>query len=166
MHPRVENFQPKPHRGQVSLHWWKVYIVSGNGLMPPGRRSFAAPIFPDSRVHGANMWPIWGRKDPGGPHVGPMNLAIWVGQYLTMASLHQNELTTLKKGVNNVIGICFTEKRSPHIQMTWCMPCWVCSHFCGVIGSVFQRHWRTQVKITPLYEQESLMLFMRKMNKK
>ena len=22
--------------------------------------------------------PIWGRQDPGGPHVGPMNIAIWV----------------------------------------------------------------------------------------
>ena len=29
-----------------------------------------------SMVHGANMEPIWGRQDPGGPHVGPMNLAI------------------------------------------------------------------------------------------
>ena len=32
---------------------------------------------PDSKVYGANMGPIWGRQDPGGPHVGPMNLAIW-----------------------------------------------------------------------------------------
>ena len=31
---------------------------------------------PDSKVHGANMGPIWGRQDPGGPHVGPMNIAI------------------------------------------------------------------------------------------
>ena len=31
---------------------------------------------PDSKVHGANMWPIWGRQDPGGPHVGPMNSAL------------------------------------------------------------------------------------------
>ena len=23
---------------------------------------------PDSKVHGANMGPIWGRHDPGGPH--------------------------------------------------------------------------------------------------
>ena len=23
---------------------------------------------PDSKVHGANMGPIWGRQDPGGPH--------------------------------------------------------------------------------------------------
>ena len=33
---------------------------------------------PDSKLHGANMGPIWGRQDPGGPHVGPMNFAIWV----------------------------------------------------------------------------------------
>ena len=32
---------------------------------------------PDNKVHGANMGPIWGRQDPGGPHVGPINLAIW-----------------------------------------------------------------------------------------
>ena len=32
---------------------------------------------PDSKVHGANMGPIWGWEDPGGPHVSPMNYAIW-----------------------------------------------------------------------------------------
>ena len=32
---------------------------------------------PDSKVHGADMRSIWGRQDPGGPHVGPMNFAIW-----------------------------------------------------------------------------------------
>ena len=31
-----------------------------------------------SKVHEANIGPIWGRQDPGGPHVGPMNFAIWV----------------------------------------------------------------------------------------
>ena len=30
-----------------------------------------------SKVHGANMGPIWGRQEPGGLHVGPMNFAIW-----------------------------------------------------------------------------------------
>ena len=25
-------------------------------------------VYPDSKVHGANMGPIWGRQDPGGPH--------------------------------------------------------------------------------------------------
>ena len=32
---------------------------------------------PDSKVNVANMGPIWGRQDPGGPHVGPINFAIW-----------------------------------------------------------------------------------------
>ena len=34
--------------------------------------------YPDSKVPGANMGPIWGRQDPGGPHIGPMNFAVWV----------------------------------------------------------------------------------------
>ena len=33
--------------------------------------------YPDSKVHGANVGPTWGRQDPDGPHVGPMNFAIW-----------------------------------------------------------------------------------------
>ena len=32
---------------------------------------------PDSKAHRANMGPIWGQQDPGGPHVGPMNFAVW-----------------------------------------------------------------------------------------
>ena len=41
-------------------------------------------IIPDSKVHGDSMWPIWGRQDPGGPHVDLINLlsAMW--------SKHQN----------------------------------------------------------------------------
>ena len=35
--------------------------------------------FPDSKVHVASMGAIWGRQDPGGPDVGPMNFAIWDG---------------------------------------------------------------------------------------
>ena len=35
-------------------------------------------LFPDSKAHRANMGPIWGWQDPDGPHVGPMNIAIWV----------------------------------------------------------------------------------------
>ena len=32
---------------------------------------------PDNKVHGAHIRPIWDRQGPGGPHVGPMNFAIW-----------------------------------------------------------------------------------------
>ena len=31
--------------------------------------------FPESKVHGANMGPTWVLPSPGGPHVGPINLA-------------------------------------------------------------------------------------------
>ena len=45
-------------------------------------KSYAVPLYygkdaPDRKVHGANMGPIWGRQDPDGPHVGPINIAIW-----------------------------------------------------------------------------------------
>ena len=33
---------------------------------------------PNSKVQGAYMGTNWGRQDPGGPHVGPMILAIWM----------------------------------------------------------------------------------------
>ena len=35
---------------------------------------------PDGKVQGAYMGPIWVQQDPGGPHVGPMNFAIWAGK--------------------------------------------------------------------------------------
>ena len=45
--------------------------------MPQASLTIARRIPLDSKVHGANMGPIWGWQDPGGPHVGPMNFAIW-----------------------------------------------------------------------------------------
>ena len=47
---------------------------------------------PDSKVHGANMGPIWGRQDPGGPHVGPMNIAISAGWPQPSLEAFQGEL--------------------------------------------------------------------------
>ena len=48
-------------------------------LKDPGSGSWVLQSLfnPDSKVHEVNMGPNWGRQDPGGPHVGPMNLAIW-----------------------------------------------------------------------------------------
>ena len=39
---------------------------------------FSLRKYPDNKVHGANMGPTWVLSAPDGPHVGPMNLAIWV----------------------------------------------------------------------------------------
>ena len=47
---------------------------------------------PDSKVHGANVGPIWGRQDPGGPHVGPMNLALWDILIMTYYKFHGEDL--------------------------------------------------------------------------
>ena len=37
---------------------------------------YLCDLTPDSKVHGVNMGPIWGRQGPCEPHVGPMNSAI------------------------------------------------------------------------------------------
>ena len=50
---------------------------SNHGIGPFLREYSNPNNNPDSKVHGTNMGPTWGRQDPGGPHVGPMNPAIW-----------------------------------------------------------------------------------------
>ena len=80
----------------ISVTWHHVSIGSSNGYVPNRQWAITWPnddIFsllknkctpssqcfniPDSKVHEANMGPNWSRQDPGGPHVGPMNFAIW-----------------------------------------------------------------------------------------
>ena len=59
-----------------------------------------ALVYPDSKVHGANMGPIWDRQDPDGSHVGPMNFAIWVcntDQYQTTTITTKREWYTLER---------------------------------------------------------------------
>ena len=50
--------------------------VTNPSSWAPGA-SYTNRGYPVSKVHGANMGPTWVRQDPGGPHVGPMNLALW-----------------------------------------------------------------------------------------
>ena len=57
---------------QTSIHiWYRSAVYSQY-------HNVVYNAYPDSKVRGANMAPIWGRQDPGGSHVGPMNFAIWV----------------------------------------------------------------------------------------
>ena len=69
-HDRLIFVSEIPYLERLSLYWdeaqdfiWSMSYSVQNSV-------------PDSKVHGANMGTIWGRQDPGGPHVGPMNLAI------------------------------------------------------------------------------------------
>ena len=61
----VYSFETTQH-----LTGWKEHIIS----MSP-----KICTAPDSKDHGANMGPTWVLSAPGGPHVGPMNLAIMGG---------------------------------------------------------------------------------------
>ena len=72
-------------------HWWLLVITVRVRLLMCCRcrfsvitlkAQFIGPTWGPSgscrpQVHGSNMGPIWGRQEPGWPHVGPMNFAIW-----------------------------------------------------------------------------------------
>ena len=66
------SIQPKPLQNMYG------YIVLEVCLVQYPTQTITGHVYPDSNIHGANMGPIWGRQDPGGPHVGLMNHAIWV----------------------------------------------------------------------------------------
>ena len=56
---------------------------------------------PDSKVHGANMGPIWGRQDPGVPHVDPMNFAIWEVLILNIKEKRHNGEVSYRSFADN-----------------------------------------------------------------
>ena len=61
-------------------------------VMPYGAIAGAILGCPDSKIHGANMGAIWGRQDPGGPHVGPMNFVIWLVVWQCQPIVSTNEV--------------------------------------------------------------------------
>ena len=83
------NWIPCSHHDGIFFVRMGVLVKHSLGICQKGSNVFwyvnsLWPIYfiwyhcPDSKVHGANMGHIWGRQDPGGPHVDPMNFAIWV----------------------------------------------------------------------------------------
>ena len=74
MHVHIAFFQSLHYseEKQIQLGLWKRHGTT---------------LYPDSKVHGANMGPTWGRQDPGGPHVGHMNLAIWVCYHCRLSNI-------------------------------------------------------------------------------
>ena len=65
---------------------WK-YISNGN--------------FPDSETHMASVGPTWCCQNPGGPHVGHTNLAIWVLNIGFHVFYHILELVMFQIGCAN-----------------------------------------------------------------
>ena len=49
---------------------WENHQISAQDTL------LASRVIPDNKVHGANMGPTWVLSSPGGPHVGPMKLAM------------------------------------------------------------------------------------------
>ena len=80
---------------------------------------------PDSKVHGANMGPIWGRQDPGGPHVGNMNFAIWEGFVVFFVSLskllNNSQHITKRTELHNVWNMCDIRHYFDIINKVWCI---------------------------------------------
>ena len=54
---------------------------------------------PNSRVLGANMGPIWGRQDPGGPMLAPWTLlsGMFMGDFVTSSCLYVTTLACYHK---------------------------------------------------------------------
>ena len=57
--------------------------------------------FPDSKVHGANTGPTWGRQGPGGPHVGRMNIAFLFHAVRSFATMPPKCLVSLVNLTND-----------------------------------------------------------------
>ena len=55
--------------------WWLQWLFPSLCLL---QRLHEHKMYPDSKVHGANMGPTWVLLAPNEPHVGPINLAIRV----------------------------------------------------------------------------------------
>ena len=78
-------FQTSPHKNTMDVY------SSGEYHDNPYRYSvtkhhdicWRSDTNPDSKLNGSNMGPTWGRQDPGGAHVGHMNLVISEGPVYT-----------------------------------------------------------------------------------
>ena len=64
---------------------FRIWCLSCNSHWSKWPKTFCGRciVYPDSKVHGANMGPTWALSAPGGPHVRPMNLVIRDGTVVT-----------------------------------------------------------------------------------
>ena len=66
--------------GSLDILYNNSYVKNGEHViyfvLIPSGVSWVGVMHPDSKVYGANMGPTRALSVPGGPHVGPINLAI------------------------------------------------------------------------------------------
>ena len=76
---RMHQAQLKFHT-QITINWKSIKIFNDNQHVHLDFRRWheiTVERYHDSKVHGTNIGYTWVLSSPGGPHVGPMNLAIW-----------------------------------------------------------------------------------------
>ena len=92
-------FSKQNFEAQSNILFWCEYFTCGSNIKLPKKpmisydtssSSFFYQPDPNSKVHGANTGPIWGRQDPGGPHFGTMNLVIR-GDLFQSTALYMNK---------------------------------------------------------------------------
>ena len=59
----------------ILIIWW---MLIQDWICRSWKNITIGALYPDGKVHGANMGPTWALSAPDGPHVGLMNLAIRV----------------------------------------------------------------------------------------
>ena len=112
------------HKGQVtrkafSYVGFKMNWFNHSGATTGIYRKYNISDIPDNKVHGANMGHSWVLSAPGGPHVGPVNLAIgdgfwWPGHGIGYAGyiyiyVYDNEwawVVNCLVGHGNILPLC------------------------------------------------------------
>ena len=98
-----------------------------------------APNILHIKVHAADMGPTWGRQDPGGPHVGPMNLAIrddMVHKYAHICGIWCVESNQA------VTRLCLTNFQNQHQIHTYASPL-LCPEYTN--GTVTQANFKIRI---------------------
>ena len=110
----------------MHYHWWTRQLYH-NVCHDWTETAFAISVLricrsniPHTKVHGANMGPIWGRQDPGGPHVGPMNFAIW-DLHWSIWSVWSYCQQRTQRGIVFLTAIVFSMKvLCPYVDLSMC----------------------------------------------
>ena len=111
------------------MSWNLVNIGSGKGLLPHQHQAITwtkPDLFPDSKVHGANMGPTWVMSAPDGPHVSPMNLAIRVANWNTGNNNTKNNDFKNETGPFCAVDSCINQpdigiEAPPADKSRWCI---------------------------------------------
>ena len=72
-------------------------------------------VYPDSKIHGANIGPTWVLSAPRGPHVDPMNLAIRVNHLIHAAFLEPGVVSLTFRELSKT----FSQKYTMHKNHIW-----------------------------------------------